>query len=46
MVLKCINNTDLEPTNRRYDPNRPICKSKEEINEYIKDIEVQHWVVE
>ena len=30
----------------RYNVDKPICKSKEEIDEYIKDIEVQHWVVE
>jgi predicted RNA-binding protein associated with RNAse of E/G family len=30
----------------RYDENKPVCKSAEEIDEYIKDVEVQHWVVE
>ena len=30
----------MEKTNMRYDPNKPICKTPDEINAFIKDIEV------
>jgi hypothetical protein len=51
--LKCKNNsdatgldTDLGKDNMRYNPSKPLCKSPEEINEYIRDIELEHYVVE
>jgi hypothetical protein len=51
--LKCKNNsdatgldTDLPKDNMRYDPNKPLCASPEAIDEYIKDVELEHYVVE
>jgi hypothetical protein len=43
-----MNNTDLKggTKNLRYNPDKPVCKSPEEIDEYVRDVEIQHWIVE
>ena len=42
----CKNLSDMDPNDPRYDKSQPTCATLSEINEFIRDIEVQSYVVE